>query len=314
MKLADPIAAHNCFGRYAPRQRQLRLQRDAVIIDIGLVLAWLLHYAATTTLAGMSFFPLYAYAASEPEAINLWRRKLLLWTALAALISGLLWFIFAVANMSGSVGDLADPEIIWSVARDTGFGTVWTARMLLAVIIVGSAASFDGKRQPRFSHFTSCSCVVGVIGWHRPFTDRGGLGARSPRHIRRRTPSRCWRMAGRAGDARSHPLAGRARKGGRTEKQPGYASAALLGHGVSCSCDVDRIGTHQRMVSDRKPFQPVRNAVRETACCKTRPLCWHAGARHFKQVLDNSGAERDLDRSSERFEGLDCQTAQPCAR
>jgi putative copper resistance protein D len=110
------------------------------MIDVGLVLARLLHYVATTTLAGMSFFPLYAYANCEPEIVGLWRRRLLLWTAVAALISGLLWFVFVVANMSGSLVDLADPEVAWSVARDTGFGTVWTARMLLAGVIVGVAA------------------------------------------------------------------------------------------------------------------------------------------------------------------------------
>ena len=37
------------------------------MIDIGLVLSRLLHYAAVTTLAGASFFPLYAYAAAEPK-------------------------------------------------------------------------------------------------------------------------------------------------------------------------------------------------------------------------------------------------------
>ncbi len=106
------------------------------MIDIGLVLARLLHYVATITLAGISFFPLYAYAYREPEIVGFWRRRLLLWTAVAALISGLLWFAFALANMSGSLSDVADPEMVWAVARDTGFGTIWTARMLLAVIVV----------------------------------------------------------------------------------------------------------------------------------------------------------------------------------
>ncbi len=32
------------------------------MIDLGLVVARLLHYTAGTTLAGVSFFPLYAYA------------------------------------------------------------------------------------------------------------------------------------------------------------------------------------------------------------------------------------------------------------
>lgn len=106
------------------------------MLDVGLVLARLLHYAATTTLAGLSFFPLYAYADDEPEVLRRWRQSLLLSTALAALLSGLFWFVFATANMSGSLADLANPDVVWTVARDTGFGLVWTTRMFVAVTIV----------------------------------------------------------------------------------------------------------------------------------------------------------------------------------
>jgi putative copper resistance protein D len=107
------------------------------MVEFGLILARLLHYTATTTLAGLSLFPLYAYAGAEPEGLSRWRRRLLLWTAVTALLSGLLWFVFSAANMSGTLGDLADPEVLWTVARDTGFGIIWSVRMLLAVIIVG---------------------------------------------------------------------------------------------------------------------------------------------------------------------------------
>ena len=39
------------------------------MIDLGLVVSRLLHYAAVTTLAGVSFFPLYAYADAEPVVL-----------------------------------------------------------------------------------------------------------------------------------------------------------------------------------------------------------------------------------------------------
>ncbi|RTL51730.1 MAG: copper resistance D family protein [Bradyrhizobiaceae bacterium] len=110
------------------------------MIDVGLILARFLHYTATATLAGVSFFPFYAYADSEPETLNFWRRKLLLWTAVVALFSGLFWFVFSAATMSGSLADLANPEVVWAVLRDTTFGVVWTARMFLAVAIVGVTA------------------------------------------------------------------------------------------------------------------------------------------------------------------------------
>jgi putative copper resistance protein D len=110
------------------------------MIDVGLILARLLHYAAVTTLAGVSFFPLYAYQDIEPQTLACWRHRLLLAAAVVALLSGLFWFVFTAANMSGALTDLTDPEVVWAVVRDTGFGGVWTARMLLAVIIVGVTA------------------------------------------------------------------------------------------------------------------------------------------------------------------------------
>lgn len=110
------------------------------MIDIGLIVARLLHYAAVATLAGVSLFPLYAYEGTEPQTVARWRQRLLLAAAVVALLSGLIWFAFAAANMSGTLADLADPEVVWAVVHDTTFGGVWTARMLLAAIIVGVAA------------------------------------------------------------------------------------------------------------------------------------------------------------------------------
>jgi copper resistance protein D len=110
------------------------------MIDIGLILSRLLHYAAVTTLSGVSFFPLYAYAAAEPQKLFRWRKAVLLSAAVAALLSGLLWFVFSVANMSGALAGVADQEALWSVLNETTFGSVWMARMLLAVIILSVTA------------------------------------------------------------------------------------------------------------------------------------------------------------------------------
>jgi putative copper resistance protein D len=110
------------------------------MIDLGLVVARFLHYAACTTLAGVAFFPFYtytyAYAGAEPETLDRWRKKLLLWSAILALMGGLAWFVFAVANMSGALADVADPEILASVVHDTGFGVVWAVRMIVAASLV----------------------------------------------------------------------------------------------------------------------------------------------------------------------------------
>jgi putative copper resistance protein D len=110
------------------------------MVDLGLVVARLLHYAAVTALAGVSFFPLYAYAATEPKELFRRRRAVLLSAAIGALLSGLLWFVFSVANMSGALADVADHEVLWTVLNETAFGSVWMARMFLAVIILGVTA------------------------------------------------------------------------------------------------------------------------------------------------------------------------------
>ncbi|UGV24648.1 copper resistance protein CopD [Rhodopseudomonas boonkerdii] len=107
------------------------------MIEFGLVLSRFLHYIATTSLAGAAFFPLYAYAGTEPERLARWRGRVLAWSAVLALAAGLGWFAFAVANMSGALTDVADTEVVGAVVRETGFGAVWTARTAIAVLLVG---------------------------------------------------------------------------------------------------------------------------------------------------------------------------------
>jgi putative copper resistance protein D len=130
------------------------------MIDVGLVVARLLHYAAVTTLAGVSFFPLYAYAAAEPAGLFRWRQAVLLAAAAAALISGLLWFVFSVANMSGTMAGIADQEMLWTVVNETTFGSVWMARMVLAVILTVIAAHPFRKATAGRDLITACLAAV----------------------------------------------------------------------------------------------------------------------------------------------------------
>jgi putative copper resistance protein D len=117
------------------------------MIDIGLILARLAHYAGTTVLFGASLFPFYAYAGTvEPEALRGWRARLLLAAAVVAVLSGLFWFAVSAANMAGNLSDLVDAENLRAVIRDTSFGNVWTVRMLLAALIVAATAAFAFRR------------------------------------------------------------------------------------------------------------------------------------------------------------------------
>src|SRR5260370_13887425 len=123
--------------RHPPGQRQLLVQRGPLMIDLGLVVARLLVVAAVTPLAGVAVFPVCVNADADPILSLRWRQGVLLAAAVAALFSGVLWFVFAVANMSGTLADVDDREVLWTVLNETTFGRVWMARMLLAVIILG---------------------------------------------------------------------------------------------------------------------------------------------------------------------------------
>lgn len=138
------------------------------VIGSGLVLARLPHYVAATTLFGASFFAVYAYEGVEPRALQLWRRRLLLWTAVAAMVSALLWFAFSVANMSGSLSDLIDPEVGWAVLHDTSFGTVWAGRTLvgaaIVLLMVANRSSTTNRRWDVFIAILAAILLASLAG------------------------------------------------------------------------------------------------------------------------------------------------------
>jgi len=150
------------------------------MIDLGLVVTRLLHYAAVTTLAGVSFFPLYAYADPEPIMLLRWRKGVLLAAAVAALLSGVAWFVFSVANMSGTLTDVADREVLWTVLNETTFGRVWMARMLLAVVILSVIskrfASTAGPRPNWIVPFLTGALLASLAGVGHSQIEEGVAG------------------------------------------------------------------------------------------------------------------------------------------
>ncbi|MCK1709115.1 MULTISPECIES: copper resistance protein CopD [unclassified Bradyrhizobium] len=151
------------------------------MIDIGLILSRFLHYAAVTTLAGASFFPLYTYAtAAEPNELFRWWRSVLLCAAVVALLSGMLWFVFSVANMSGALVDATDPELIWTVVQDTGFGNVWSIRLLLSIIMIGLSwnrvvSKFSPGRDP-IMPILAAALLISLAGVGHSQIDEGIAG------------------------------------------------------------------------------------------------------------------------------------------
>ena len=114
------------------------------MVEVGLLFARFLHYAATLILFGVSVFPIYTYvcrAGYPPSRFERWHQTIVLAAALCALLSGLLWFVFVVAGMTGTLSGVADSNALWSVLTDTSFGNVWLVRLIVTTILLGSIAA-----------------------------------------------------------------------------------------------------------------------------------------------------------------------------
>jgi copper resistance protein D len=107
------------------------------MLDAGLILSRFLHYCALLALFGVSLFPLYTYRRhSEPLQFARWRWTVLLTGAIVALLSGALWLMVTVANMTGALTALVDQDALWLVL-DTDFGHTWVARLVMNGVILG---------------------------------------------------------------------------------------------------------------------------------------------------------------------------------
>lgn len=109
------------------------------MLDAGLVCSRLLHDAALIMLFGASLFPLYAFSSRASDLSARLDRQLqgtLTAATLVALLSGVSWFLFTTADMTGTSLDTLDGGALWSVLGETAFGQIWLARLALIVAIV----------------------------------------------------------------------------------------------------------------------------------------------------------------------------------
>jgi putative copper resistance protein D len=154
------------------------------MIEAGLILARLLHYVAVTTLAGASFFPFYAYRRGcEPRPIALDRnlQRVLFIAANVALFSGVLWFVFAVANMCGALDGVLDREMLSTVLGDTSFGKVWIARLILTIVLIVVIWNrFDSESNPRSNVIVpvlAAALLISLAGVGHSQVEEGFAGA-----------------------------------------------------------------------------------------------------------------------------------------
>ena len=122
------------------------------MLEAGLVASRLVHFTCVIILFGSAFFVLYSGPSTSGSD-----RLAHLFTinfracAVGALLSGLAWFLFTAANMSGALAGMFDSETLSSVLYDTGYGRMWVARvapMLLIVAMVWLRGSLMLSHRP----------------------------------------------------------------------------------------------------------------------------------------------------------------------
>jgi putative copper resistance protein D len=111
-------------------------------LEAGLVSFRFLHYAALMALFGVSLFPLYAYPShvgDPPARLDRWLQVTLTTATFVALLSGIFWLLFTVANMTETLSGAFEWNELWSALSETGFGEVWVARLALIAVLLGVA-------------------------------------------------------------------------------------------------------------------------------------------------------------------------------
>jgi putative copper resistance protein D len=140
------------------------------MFEAGLVCSRFLHDAALIILFGTSLFPVYAFSSQAGDSALRLNRRLqrpLMMTSLVALLSGILWLLFTVANMTGTLSDALDWTTLWSVVSETAFGQLWTARLALIAVLVGLVEfqpAFLTRRQRLIVPMLSAAVLASLAG------------------------------------------------------------------------------------------------------------------------------------------------------
>ncbi|MBL6938315.1 MAG: copper homeostasis membrane protein CopD [Alphaproteobacteria bacterium] len=106
------------------------------MLEAGLLLSRFLHFTATLSLFGVSLFPLYALGRAGAWGGNEQRLlRRIKWIpivgALTAIASGVGWFVFTAASMTGDLSLALNRESLYAILQGTDFGPLWIVRLLL---------------------------------------------------------------------------------------------------------------------------------------------------------------------------------------
>jgi putative copper resistance protein D len=113
-------------------------------VEALIVVSRAIHFASVALLFGMPLFRLVV--ARGPFDVP-GGRRVEVWAAILALLSGLGWFAGVAAAMAGGWSDAFAPDMLATVVLDTRFGRLWLAR--LACLVAIFAVHALGQRSRR---------------------------------------------------------------------------------------------------------------------------------------------------------------------
>jgi putative copper resistance protein D len=160
-----------------------------------LIYARAIHYAATLSVAGVTFFivfiaePAFAAAGLDTRLPALLRPRLawIAWIALLlTVISGAAWLVVIAQSMSErSLADVFSEGILWTVLSQTGFGRAWLDRFVLACLLAAMFVPFLSARRMKSMWIKSvvvalAAGLVGALAWAGHAV--GGAGAEGVLH------------------------------------------------------------------------------------------------------------------------------------
>jgi putative copper resistance protein D len=134
------------------------------MFEAGLIASRFLHYMSSMALVGVSLFLLYAYPRRRRPA-NPFRRlqSVLFVAAIAALVSGILWVMFAIGDMSGSLAVAVDRDTLWALLQETDFGRIWAARLGLSIVILGLTGFLVRRTAPRLRELLTAFLAAALL-------------------------------------------------------------------------------------------------------------------------------------------------------
>ena len=134
----------------------------------------MLHYAAALQLFGVTTFQAWMAPAALRAELHVSLRRLTLICAWVTVGSGVLWLMAMAGSLGKGWPDTVNPTVIGTVLTATGFGKVWTIRLLVMALLVLAVTVLRGPGGWRWLDLLSI-LTLGSLGFIGHAAAEGGL-------------------------------------------------------------------------------------------------------------------------------------------